>query len=150
MARITAAIERSRSSDPEDVAGAAADFDAIWAEIGADGDPFHRCVLAHYAADVAPELTDELTWDQRALAAAAEVTDERVQRHHAGLRIAAFYPSLHLNLAEDHRQLGDVEQAREHLRHARERLHVLGSGGADGYAATIRTALDRIERELGG
>ncbi|WP_214364491.1 hypothetical protein [Pseudonocardia sp. H11422] len=49
-----------------------------------------------------------------------------------------------------HRQLGDAEQAREHVRSARERLHELGSGDADGYAATIRTALDRVERELGG
>ncbi|NMH96282.1 hypothetical protein HF526_02925 [Pseudonocardia sp. K10HN5] len=144
MTRITAAIERSRGGDAP---GAAAEFDALWADVGEDGDAFHRCVLAHYAADVQPDAAAELAWDLRALAAAAAITDERAQAFHSTLRVQGFYPSLHLNLAEDYRKLGDSARAREHLGLARQRLHHL-DGAAAGYGDTIRTALDRIERAL--
>ncbi|WP_211223983.1 hypothetical protein [Pseudonocardia asaccharolytica] len=44
MARISVAIEQSRAGK---TVAAAAESDAIWAEIGgAAGDPFHRCVQA--------------------------------------------------------------------------------------------------------
>jgi len=51
MARITAAIERSRVGDP---AAARADFTAILHDLGPDADPFHLCTLAHYAAGTSP------------------------------------------------------------------------------------------------
>ncbi len=63
-------------------------FAAIWADIGPDGDPFHRCTLAHYAADVQPDPQDELMWDLRALAAADGLTDERAQAYQASLSVA--------------------------------------------------------------
>ncbi|GEL17543.1 hypothetical protein [Pseudonocardia asaccharolytica] len=148
MARITTAIEQSHAGE---ATAAAAAFDTIWSEIGGeDGDPFHRCVLAHYAADVQPDPADELAWDLRALAAANEFTadtDERARAYHASLQVQGFFPSLHLNLAEDYRKLGDPAQAREHLRLARERLHHLAVG-PEGYADTIRTALARVEQDL--
>ncbi|MGW8554845.1 DNA polymerase III subunit beta family protein [Streptomyces tubercidicus] len=43
-----------------------------------------------------------LAWDARALDAADAATEQRVQEHHAGLHIADFYPSLHLNLADNY------------------------------------------------
>ncbi len=77
----------------------------LWAELGEDGDPLHRCTLAHYLADTQDDPTDELAWDLRALSAADELTDGR----HAGdsgdpgdiadagqegaVAIRAFYPS---------------------------------------------------------
>ncbi|WP_234027930.1 hypothetical protein [Pseudonocardia dioxanivorans] len=147
MERITAAVERSRRGDVE---AAAAEFDALWAELaGPAGDPFHRCVLAHYAADVQPDPHAELMWDRRALAAAAEATDASAQAHHPSLRIAGFYPSLHLNLADVLRRLGDAAGARDHVAAARARMGDLPDDEATaGYAETIRTALDRVERDL--
>lgn len=147
MDRITAAVERSRRGDVE---AAAAEFDALWDELtGPDGDPFHRCVLAHYAADVQPDPHAELMWDERALAAAAGASDDSAQAHHPSLRIAGFYPSLHLNLADVLRRLGDHERAREHVEAARARMGDLPDDEATaGYRETIRTALDRVERDL--
>lgn len=137
MARITAVIERSRA----DPTASRADFAALWANLGPDADPFHLCTLAHYAADVQADPQDELVWDLRALAAAHRVADERVKRYHPGLTIAGFFPSLHLNLAEDYRKLGDPDAARRHLAEARARLSTLSD---DGYGATVRTGIDRV------
>ena len=30
----------------------------LWAELGEDGDPLHRCTLAHYLADTQDDPTD--------------------------------------------------------------------------------------------
>lgn len=143
--RITATLERSRRGAAEE---AAAEFAALWAELE-HGDPFHRCVLAHYAADVQADPRAELMWDERALAAAELATDESAMAHHPTLRIAGFYPSLHLNLADVLRRLGEHTQAREHLAAARARMADLPTDPATaGYLETIATALDRVERDL--
>ena len=138
MARITAAVERSQSGD---AAGARADFDALWQEIGPDGDPFHRCTLAHFAADVQDDPHEELAWDQQALDAARHVTQARVEEYHPSLAIEGFFPSLYLGLAEDHRKLGHLDEAREHLEGARARLAALPE---DGYGAMIRSGFERV------
>ncbi|MEU9237883.1 hypothetical protein [Streptomyces subrutilus] len=87
----------------------------LWAAIGVTGDPLHRCSLAHHLADLYEDPAQALAWDVRALDAADAVTEQRVQEHHAGLRIAGFYPSLHLNLADAYRRLGSFEAAAEHI-----------------------------------
>lgn len=138
MARITAAIERGRAGD---TAGARGELDAIWREVGAGGDPFHRVVLAHFAADVQEDPAAELAWDRCALDAADEVTDERAQQYEASLAVARFYPSLHLSLADDHRRLGDLDEAWRHVEAARERLSELAD---DEYGAMIRAGFDRV------
>ncbi|MFC7961067.1 hypothetical protein [Rhodococcoides kroppenstedtii] len=55
MEAITAAVVRGRGGD---VAGARSDLEALWSETGVGGDPFHRCTLAHYLADL--NLADNL------------------------------------------------------------------------------------------
>ena len=67
-------------------------------------------------ADVQDDVAEELRWDERALAAADGLTDERVAAGGVPAGVAGFYPSLHLNIAECHRRLGNPTQAREHLR----------------------------------
>lgn len=42
----------------------------LWEEVGERGDPYHRCILAHYLADTEADPADELDWDLRALTAA--------------------------------------------------------------------------------
>ncbi|MFC8570490.1 hypothetical protein ACFUIW_32525 [Streptomyces sp. NPDC057245] len=113
----------------------------LWATIGVTGDPLHRCTLAHHLADLYEDPAQALAWDVRALDAAGAVTEQRVQRHHAGLHIAGFYPSLHLNLADDYRRLGSFHAAAEHLTAAREHAPDLPH---DAYGASLRTALDEV------
>jgi hypothetical protein len=129
-----------------DRAGAYATFTALWAEIGSGGDPLHRVALAHHMADVCDDPAEELEWDLRALAAADSLTDSRAQEYHSSLAVRGFYPSLHLNLGEDYRKLGQVEAAREQLTLARSRLDALCD---DDYAAGIRLALDGLAERLG-
>ena len=87
-----------------------------WERVGVDGDPMHRVGIAHSMADVQDEPADELVWDLRALAAADELTDQRVAEVGIDTPVAGFYPSLHLNLGEVYRKLGRLEEARDHLR----------------------------------
>ena len=49
MVQITEAVELGRAGDRDAARWRLAE---IWDEIGRPGDPFHRCVLAHFAADV--------------------------------------------------------------------------------------------------
>jgi hypothetical protein len=142
MVRITEAVELGREGDGD---AARRRLTKIWDEIGPQGDPFHRCVLAHFAADVQPDVRAELMWDLRALTAAGEVTDERAQQYHGSLSVAGFYPSLYASLADDYRRLGEWQQAREHLRQAQDSVGVLGD---DPYGRLIRMGIARCADEL--
>jgi hypothetical protein len=143
MARIVAAVERGRGGER---AAARHDLEVLWDEMGEDdGDPFHRCVLAHFMADLQDDGRAELHWDERALAAAASVTDERAQEYDASLQVRGFLPSLYLSLADDHRRLGEVERAQEFLEQARSVSDVLGD---DSYGTTVKDALAKIATAL--
>ncbi|MFB8417518.1 hypothetical protein ACFC63_18620 [Streptomyces albidoflavus] len=113
----------------------------LWSQTGVTGDPLHRCSLAHYLADLYDDPAQALAWDVRALDAADAVTEQRVQAHHASLHIAGFYPSLHLNLADNYRRLGSFDAAAEHLDAARTYAPELPP---DAYGDTLRTALDEV------
>lgn len=113
----------------------------LWSEIGVLGDPLHRCTLAHYLADLYADPAQALTWDIRALDAADAVTDQRVQEHHAGLHVAGFYPSLHLNLADNYRRLGSFDAAAGHVTAAREHAPNLPDGP---YGDTVRAVIDEV------
>ncbi|MFF4763321.1 hypothetical protein [Streptomyces sp. NPDC001292] len=128
-----------------DLDGARQRFTEIWEEIASDGDPFHRCVLAHYMADLQQDPHDELAWDLRALDAAASVTDDRAKQHDSSLAIRGFYPSLHLNLAADFHKLGDTTRARTHLAQAQEYLDALND---DAYGQGTRSAIQRLASQL--
>ncbi|MFJ4541549.1 hypothetical protein ACIP39_37115 [Streptomyces tibetensis] len=117
-------------------------FLGLWAEIGEHGDPLHRCTLAHYLADTQDDPADELAWDLRALTAAEEAREEAL----AVTAVAALYPSLHLNLADDYVRLGRGDAARTHLRWAREAATALTH---DGYAEGVWAAIGRLESRLG-
>lgn len=121
-------------------------FTQLWGEIGGErGDPLHVCVLAHAMADVQDDVRQELTWDLRALAAADLITDERVAQAGVTLPVAGLYPSLHLNVSDCYRKLGDLDSAREHLRQARATIGALGD---DEYGRLIKGGLERLTAEL--
>ena len=143
MARIVTAVEHGRGG--ERVAARSA-LEALWDETGGDdGDAFHRCVLAHFMADLQDDERAELHWDELALAAVASVTDERAQEYDTSLQVRGMMPSLYLSVADDHRRLGEVERAREFLDRARSVMHVLGD---DPYGATVRDGFEKITRAL--
>ncbi|MGW6502877.1 tetratricopeptide repeat protein [Nonomuraea angiospora] len=145
MARIGQGVElHHHQGQPE----AARDlFAQIWDDIGGEqGDPLHVCVLAHSMADVQDDVHEELMWDLRALAAADRVTDEQVAQAGVALPVAGLYPSLHLNLSECYRKLGDLDRAREHLQQARAGIGALGD---DGYGKLIKGGLERLAEQLG-
>jgi hypothetical protein len=121
-------------------------FAQIWDEIGGErGDPLHVCVLAHSMADVQDDGHQELLWDQRALAAADLLTEARVAEAGVALPVAGLYPSLHLNLGECYRKLGDLDRARDHLQRAESGVGALGD---DEYGRLIKGGLDRLARQL--
>ncbi|WP_067812859.1 hypothetical protein [Actinomadura kijaniata] len=121
-------------------------FAQIWDDVGGEqGDPLHVCVLAHAMADVQDDVHQELLWDQRALAAADLITDERVAQAGVTISVAALYPSLHLNLSECYRKLGELDRAREHLQQAQATVGALDD---DGYGRLIRGGLERLEQQL--
>lgn len=128
-----------------DRVGARARFAALWDAIGPDGDPLHRVTLAHFMADVQDEPAQELMWDLRALDAADALTDERLKSHHDALSLEAFYPSLHLNVAEGYRKVGELAQARVHIEIASEKVTALPEDGLGGYT---RRAIARLAGEL--
>ncbi len=85
-------------------------FAELWQEIGGEnGDAFHRCAIAHSMVDARDDVEEELAWDLRALEAAESLTDPRVGEGGVSASVAAFYPSLHLNLGRQRR--GDCNDA---------------------------------------
>ncbi|MFI6768030.1 hypothetical protein [Streptomyces sp. NPDC050355] len=142
MAEIGRGIELSHSGERE---AAHRLFAGLWDAIGATGDAFHRCVLAHSMADVQDDPREELVWDLRALEAAHLISDERARQGGVAGSVAVFYPSLHLNLGDVYRRLGDLDRARDHLACGRA---AIGELGDDDYGKLIREGLDRLAHQL--
>jgi hypothetical protein len=142
METIGRAVELGRAGD---VDTARLQLIGLWTEVGASGDPFHRCTLAHYLADFFDHPAEALIWDIRALDAAASLSDERAQAHHQSLQVAGFYPSLHLNIADNLRRLSAFDAAAEHICAAEERSEALSD---DGYGRMIRTAIDEVRAAI--
>jgi hypothetical protein len=123
-------------------------FDDLWREIGGvDGDAFHRCAIAHSMADVRDDVREESAWDLLALEAADSLTDARVAEGGVTAPVAAFYPSLHLNLGDCYRRLGDADRALDHLRLGRASLAALPD---DGYMSLVRDGFERLARACEG
>ncbi|WP_152363206.1 hypothetical protein [Microlunatus speluncae] len=119
----------------------------IWEDIGGEaGDPLHVCVLAHSMADAQDNPNQELTWDLRALAAAGRIKQDRAEEAGVTLPVAGLYPSLHLNLADCYRKVGDLDRARVHLRLAHQTIDLLGD---DDYGRLIRDGLDGLTEQMG-
>jgi hypothetical protein len=142
MARVGEAIGAGLAGD---LGAARQVLGQLWREVGPDGDPFHRCAIAHAMADVQDEVLDELAWDLRALDAGRLLTDDRLERAGVAGPARGFLPSLHLNLADVYRRLGEDEAARRHIALGRSARDALAE---DGYGQMVLGALDRVEAEL--
>jgi hypothetical protein len=139
MARIGAAIELGQRGEREATRAA---FAELWEQVT---EPLHRCAVAHAMADVQDDVRQELDWDLRALDAAHSVTDEDTTEAGMPGGAAAMLPSLHLNVGDAHRRLGDLESAR---RHAKLGLAAASALSDDGYGRGIRVGLKRLAGRL--
>ena len=139
LARISDALDLYNSGRRGEARDA---FAAMWAETEA-GDPFHRCVLAHYMADAQDDPAEELAWDRRALEAADQIAKQRPDE--PSLSVLSLYPSLHLNLADVLERTGDHAAARTHLEQARMASDSLAD---DSYGQMIRHGIERLAVRL--
>ncbi len=143
MTRIGRGLELGQHGERE---AARSLFTEVWNDIGGENsDPFHRCALAHAMADVQDDVHEELAWDLRALKAADLITDERAAQAGVTSPVGGFYPSLHLNLGECYRKLGDLDRAIEHLQRGQGAADALGD---DGYGQLVRGGVDRLAQRL--
>ena len=142
METITTAVVLGRDGDKE---SARHDLLAIWKQIGLAGDPFHRCTLAHYLADLYEDPAAALMWDVRALDAAEILSDDRAQQYHASLHVAGFYPSLYVNIADNLRRLGSFDAATEHIENAEQHTASLND---DAYGDMIRAAISEVRQAI--
>lgn len=142
LGEVAMGIGWARSGDRE---GARLLFAALWARVGEAGDALHRCAVAHSMADVVDDPRAELRWDLRALAAARELRDGRLAEAGMAVSPEGLFPSLHLNLGDVYRRLGDATNAVLHLHAGREALAALPP---DGYRTRIEEGLERLAARL--
>ncbi|NEK58722.1 hypothetical protein GCU56_12670 [Geodermatophilus sabuli] len=142
MADVAAAVQAGRDGRR---AEARERLTALWERLGPEGDPLDRVTVAHFLADLQDDARDELAWDERALAAAGDLTDDRGHQQHAGSQVRGFLPSLHLNLADVHRRLGNEPAAREHLAAADASAPDLPGGD---YGDLIRSGLEHVRAAI--
>lgn len=132
-ADITAAVGMTLSG-ARDEGGAA--LQQCWNQT-AESDHAQRCVIAHYLADLEPDLADEVAWDEKALAAHEHVGDGDLAA--IGIPTArGMAPSLHLNLGDGYLRQGRIRQARAQLAAGLAHQEALSE---DGYGALIRKGL---------
>ncbi|MFI9404182.1 hypothetical protein [Nocardia sp. NPDC052316] len=142
MAAITQAVTLGHEGHPD---AARASLLALWNSVGPQGDPLHRCSLAHYLADLYDDAAEALTWDVRAMDAADALTNTRAKQYEPSLDVRGFYPSLHLNLADNYRRLSSFAAAQREVSAARATLHTLPETP---YAVMIRTAVEEVEQAI--
>ena len=130
MAEVGAAVELGRAGHPDE---ARRRLERLWEQ--PDNDATTRCAIAHFLADLQESAEDELMWDERALAAASG--DDPATY--------AFFPSLHLSLADVHRRLGHTDLAHEHLSQGKRVLDRLDEGE---YGDVVRNAAVAITEAL--
>ncbi len=137
---ITTALTAVLGGDP---AAGGPRLRALW-EASYPAEHAQRCVLAHYLADLEPDLADEVRWDEIALEEFSQVHENDLSP--VGMASAAgLAPSLHLNLGEGYRRQGCITRAREHLALGRTAAGALGD---DGYSTMIRKGLDGLGGRL--
>lgn len=108
--------------------------------------PAHRCVIAHFLADVQDTVDAEVAWDEAAWAAFHGVGDADLEPIGVGAA-AGFAPSLHLNLGDGYLRQGRREDAARELALGRATVAALAD---DSYGAMILRGLDGLEARLRG
>jgi hypothetical protein len=140
-AQIAAAMALAHVGRREEAAGL---FLEVWSRLP-DGQRVNRLTVAHTMADLQDDPRDELAWDLVALGIADQLSDEELTRAGVGVSTQSLYPSLHLNVAEAHRKVGDLDAARVHCAKGRAALAVLDG---DPYGGMLVDAFARLEARI--
>ncbi len=122
-------------------AGKKAEASRLFLQALADAtDDFEKFTAAHYVARHQQSLVEKLAWDVKALNFALKMDSESMR---------GFYPSLYLNIAKGHEDLGDYREAEKYYRLAGSYLEFLGESG---YGAMIRRGIgegtERVKQML--
>lgn len=125
--------------------GAREELLRLWKHHGSDGSPLQRCTIAHFLADTEENVATELEWDLRALEVATGCADDK-DRDAVDDAVVSFLPSLHLNVGDAYRRLGETELASRHAANGLARINSLPAGG---YADMVRSGLARLRDRLG-
>ena len=126
-----AGIQSEMAGHPDEARVA---YGAAW-DVASDA--YERAIAAHYVARLVETEDERQRWNRLALEEALRVSDRA--------RIAAFLPSLHLNLGHSYEVLGDFDAARAHYRRGRASIAALGN---DPYAAVVRGGLEAAEQRV--
>jgi hypothetical protein len=117
---------------------------ALWDVHAPQGNRLQLCALGHVLADTETDVVKELEWDLRALEAATG-SREPEDREAIAPVAESFLPSLHLNVADGYRRLGDLTRARQHTLFGSQHIGALAD---DGYGNLIRGGLRRLQAAL--
>lgn len=120
-------------------------FEALWQSLP-DDDAFHRCILAHYIADVQADPSDELRWDLQALNTALGASPASFDGRIPDVTYASFLPSLHLNAAASFERVAQLSEAKQQAALAAASAAALG---ASPLADMTRSAIIRLCAKLG-
>ncbi len=101
-------------------------FLQAWDEATTD---LEKSVAAHYLARHQPSPTDKLRWDETALSYAIKEGNES---------LLTLLPSLYLNIAKCHEDLGKRDEALKHYSLAQQHSHCLSD---DGYSSMIKSGI---------
>lgn len=123
-----------------DRAAARAKLLELWDRLGDGCAPRLRSTLAHFLADTEEEPELELEWDLLALEAAT-----RVDGSGQAPELQDFLPSLHLNVGDAYRRVGNPGMARHHAELGLRHSDVLPD---EGYGATVKEALRRLSARV--
>lgn len=141
-ARVLSAVQLSLAGERE---AALVRLNGLWESLD-EGDAFHRCVVAHYLANLQADARSELEWDRLALEAALSSSPHAFDGRIPGVDHGSFLPSLYLNLAASHERVGELEGAKQHAAAALQKLDQLGSSPL---AELTRAAVIRLCEKLG-
>jgi len=102
-------------------------FLKAWHEAQTD---FEKFTAAHYVARHQKTTEDKLQWDKTALQHALNIQEQET--------VKAVLPSLYLNIAKCHEDLGDIDQAKTNYRSASAFAAFLSD---DGYGTMIKKGI---------
>ncbi|MEO6303351.1 MAG: rRNA adenine methyltransferase [Bacteroidia bacterium] len=101
-----------------------------------------KFIAAHYLARRQKNINDKLKWDETALDCALKINGED---------ITGAFPSLYLNIAKGHEDLGNFEKAKLFYNEANSFVELLPD---DGYGKLLKSGitkgLERIETKIKG
>lgn len=140
--RVLRAVELSLAGERE---AARERLEELWESLDGE-DAFHRCVVAHYLADLQSDARWELHWDRLALAAALSGSPQSFDGRIPGIEYGSFLPSLYLNLAASHERVGELDAAKQQASVALRHLDRLGSSPL---GELTRAAVLRLCESLG-